>query len=283
MKFSFKGLGNMGAPLARNILKAGWELLIHTSSPETKEAFAGLGAKTAESAAELADCDMLCTCVPLPRDALNLALGEEGLYSKMKPGSIHIEFSTIDPKTARALADAAQARGIGYVQAAVSKTPAMAEKGEAPFFVGGEPWAVEKAMPILKKIGRPADLKTPEAACAIKLLSNLIGMTNVAVVAEGMKIAAAAGMDPRQALDLLLQTGASGFQMQTRGPKIVDNDFKTLFSVSLAKKDLALGCQMAENLGLNPELMKRTLAYLEEAQKMGLGEEDVCAVYKIIE
>lgn len=283
MRYSFIGLGNMGAPLAENILKSGEELTIYSSKPETRERFKKLGARVARSPAELTDCDVLCSCVPRPKDAEALAAGEDGLYAKMRPGSIHLEFSTIDPKTAANLMKAAQARGIGYVQATVSKTPAIAAKGNAPFFVGGEPWAVCQVMPILQKIGKPSDVKTAEAACLIKLLSNLIGMTNIAILAEGLKLAKTAGLDLEQTLTLLLDTGAAGFQMRTRGPKIIDENFKALFSVSLALKDVELGCQLADQLGLDPCLMKQTLKYLDMARGRGLGEEDVSAVYKIVE
>lgn len=283
MKFSFIGLGNMGAPLALNILKAGEDLTIYSSKPETKERFASLGAKVVDKKSSLADCDVLCSCVPLPQDVINLALGEDGLYSKMKPGSIHLEFSTIDPKTANILAKAAAEKGIGYVQATVSKTPAIAAEGNAPLFVGGDRPSLEKLTPILEKIGKPANVKTIDAACAVKLLSNLIGMTNIAIVAEGLKIAKTAEMDLTQVLELLLDTGAAGFQMKTRGPKMIDEDFSTLFSVNLARKDLILGCKMAEQFGLDAALMKQTLAYLEKARDMGLGEEDVSAIYEVIE
>lgn len=283
MRFSFIGLGNMGAPLAENILKRGEELTIYSSRPETRERFKKLGARIAQNPAELADCDVLCSCVPRPRDVEALALGEDGLYAKMRSGSIHLEFSTIDPQTASGLAKAAQARGIGYVQATVSKTPAIAAEGNAPFFVGGEPWAVARVMPVLQKIGKPADVKTADAACLIKLLSNLIGMTNIAILAEGLKLAKTAGLDMERTLALLLDTGAAGFQMRARGPKIIDEDFKALFSVSLAMKDVELGCKIAEQLGLDPALMKQTLKYLDKASGDGLGDEDVSAVYKIVE
>lgn len=282
MRISFIGLGNMGAPLAENMIKNGEALTIFSRRPQVVEHFAKLGAKMAHDILGLADCDLLCTCVPMPQDVLDLTLGENGLYSKMKPGSIHLELSTIDPDTARRMAVAAHERKLGYVQATVSKTPEIAAEGRAPFFVGGEDWARQKVMPLLRKIGLPEDVNTIEAACAIKLLSNLIGMSNIAILAEGMKIGALAQMDQQKLLRLLLDTGAASFQMKVRGAAIASDDFRPRFAVKLALKDLKLGCQMADQLGIDPKMMRQTMAYLEKAREEGLGEEDVCAIYKTL-
>lgn len=282
MRISFIGLGNMGKHLAENMIDSGEALTIFSRRPQVKQYFVHQGVNAVTSISGLANCDVLCSCVPMPQDILDLALGDAGLYAKMKPGSIHLEFSTIDPATATRLADEAARRGLGYVQATVNKTPEVAAAGKAPFFVGGENWAKEKIMPLLKKIGLPEDVHTIEAACVIKLLSNLIGMSNLAILAEGMKIGALAHLDLQDLLPLLLDTGAASFQMKVRGQAIGENDFRPRFSVRLAIKDLKLGCQMAEQLGLDPKMMHQTVSYLEKARDAGLANEDACAIYKIL-
>lgn len=281
MLFSFLGLGNMGAPLALNLLRAGEELAVFTRRKACADEFAENGAKIAPGVGDLADCDVLCTCLPMPQDVLDAALGEDGLYAHMRPGSVHLEFSTLDPDTAKLLAAKAAERGIGYVQATVSKTPAIAAKGEAPFFVGGDRAAMAKVMPVLRKIGKPHDLETVDAACAVKLISNLIGMSTVALVAEGLRIGKLAGMDGHELLRLLLDTGAASFQMKTRGPWMEDGDFKSRFSIDIAAKDLRLGCAMAEKWDYSPRLFAQTLKYLQQGHDMGIGEEDVCALFKV--
>lgn len=281
MHFSFLGLGNMGAPLAMNLLRASEELTIYTRRKACADEFAAKGAKAAASMADLADCDVLCTCVPMPQDVQAAVLGNDGLYARMRPGSIHLELSTLDPATATSLAAEAAKHGIGYVQATVSKTPAVAAKGEAPFFVGGERDVVKKIMPILAKIGKPHDLGTVEASCAVKLISNLIGMSTVALVAEGLRVGRLAGMNGHELLELLLDTGAASFQMKTRGPWMEDGDFKARFSIDIAAKDLRLGCAMAEKWGYSPKLFAQTLKYLQEGHDMGIGAEDVSALFKV--
>lgn len=282
MRVSFIGLGNMGAPLAMNILEAGEELQVYARKEAATAPFVSKGAKAAKDMAELAACDVLCTCLPLPEDVERICLGQDGLYSRMAAGAIHLEFSTIDPDTANKLKSAANARDLGYAQATVGKTPAMAAKKEEPLFVGGNPEAVAKLWPLLKKIGKPENLETVEASCAFKLLSNMIGMTNLVVMAEGLRVGRAAGIELHKLLELLEETGAKSFQMSTRGPWIADNDFKARFGVDLAAKDLRLGCAMAEKWDCNPELTKTALKLLNLASKAGFGQEDACAVYKIL-
>ncbi|MCH5278119.1 MAG: NAD(P)-dependent oxidoreductase [Desulfovibrionaceae bacterium] len=281
MRFSFLGVGNMGFPLAMNLVKAGEDVRIYSRRADCAGAFSRAGARVAGTVADLADCDVLCTCLPLPRHVEEAVLGEQGLYAAMSPGAVHLEFSTLDPATARSLAAAAAARGIGYVQATVSKTPEVAARGEAPLFVGGTPDDVKRLMPVLEKIGKPQDLKSVDAACAVKLISNLIGMSNVALVAEGLRIGQLAGMDGRRLLDLLLDTGCASFQMQTRGPWMLEEDFTARFSIDIAAKDLRLGCTMARDWGYTPRLMTQTLEYLRQGHAEGIGDEDVCALFKV--
>lgn len=285
MLFGFIGLGNMGAPLARNIMKAGEELMVFSRSEERCASFAEAGARVAAAPAELASCDVLCTCLPLPHHVTETVLGkdgEEGLYASMKPGSIHVEFSTIDPATAGRMVEAAKARGIAYVQCTVGKTPAMAAKCEEPLFIGGDREAVAKLMPVFEKIGQPRDVDTVNASCAVKLLSNLVGMANLAILAEGMRIGQLAGMDPHQLVELLQDTGARSFQLDVRGPWIASEDFNARFGVDLAAKDMRLGCAMARDWGFAPAMMERARDFFQQAGKEGHGEEDCCAVFKVM-
>lgn len=285
MRFGCVGLGKMGAPLALNIMKAGEELMVYARTASQTVPFAEAGARVAASVLELAECDVLCTCLPLPQHVMDLVLGKDGrtgLYAAMKPGAIHVEFSTIDPSSAERMAAAAKEYGIAYVQCTVGKTPAMAAKCEEPLFIGGDREAVAKLMPVFEKIGLPRDVGTVSASCAVKLLSNLIGMTNLVVLAEGMRIGQIAGMDPHQLIELLQDTGARSFQLDVRGPWMASEDFVSRFDVEIAIKDLNLGCTMAEDWGFSPVLMDHARKAFIRAAKEGYGKEDGCAVIKIM-
>ena len=285
MLFGFIGVGQMGGGLARNLIRAGKEVLVYDLNPEAikKTLEAGSSGRTAQDVKELATADVLFTSLPLPQHIEEVMLGENGLLNAMKPGSTYIDVSTIDPQTARKLSDAAEAKGIDFLECPLGKTPAHAEKAEEPIFVGGKKEVYEKVKDILNMIGSQTHyMGEVEASCALKLISNLMGMTNLAVLAEGMRIGEKAGIDPKFLLELLDDTGAKSFQMDVRGPWIANGDFASRFGLDLALKDVRLGCEMAEAWGNEAKTMKVALDYFKAGIKAGYGKEDCNAIYKII-
>lgn len=116
----------------------------------------------------------------------------------------------------------------------------------------------------------------------MKLISNLIGMTNMAVLSEGLKIGEKAGIDPALLQELLKDTGADSFQLRVRGPWILNNDFAPRFSVNLALKDVRLGVNMAELWGQATDFCRLAMNYYVKTQEKGYGEEDCNAVYKVV-
>ncbi len=137
----------------------------------------------------------------------------------MKPGSTYIDVSTIDPKTARRLSDAADALKIHFLECPLGKTPAHAEKGEEPVFAGGKKEVFEKMKGILEIVGKPVVyMGEVEASSAFKLISNMMGMTNLAVLAEGMRIAEKAGIDADLFLEQMKDTGGRAFNWKSAAP-----------------------------------------------------------------
>jgi 3-hydroxyisobutyrate dehydrogenase-like beta-hydroxyacid dehydrogenase len=285
MFFGFIGVGRMGGGLARNLIKAGKEVLIFDLSGEAvkKTIAAGKTGKAVKEIKEMAGAGVVFTSLPLPKDVEGVMLGEKGLLSLMKPGSTYIDVSTIDPKTARRLAAAAEARKIQFLECPLGKTPAHAEKGEEPVFVGGKKEVYEKMRGVLEIIGKPVVyMGEVEASSAFKLISNMIGMTNLTVLAEGMRVAEKAGIDANLFLEQMKDTGGKSFQLEVRGPWILAGDFANRFGLDLALKDVRLGCEMAEAWGNSAKAMKVALEYFREASAKGLGQEDCNAIYKII-
>ncbi|WP_433543131.1 NAD(P)-dependent oxidoreductase [Neomoorella humiferrea] len=284
MKFGFIGLGKMGGGLARNLIRSGYEVKLYDLNPAAIEASLKVGGKKADSAAEAAsDVDALFTSLPLPQDLKNLLLGENGLYNVMKVGSTLIDVSTIDPTTARELANEANQKGISFLACPLGKGPAQAEQATEPIFAGGQKEIFEKWLPVLEKIGNPVYyLGDVEQSTAFKLISNLIGMTNMVVLSECLHLGVKAGIDLAQLIDLLKDTGADSFQLRVRGPWVLNNDFAPRFAVNLALKDVRLGVEMAEKWGCDVEFCSRALSKYKEAQDEGLGEEDCAAVYKVL-
>ncbi len=285
MLFGFIGLGQMGGGLARNLIRAGKEVLVYDLSEAAiaKALEVGTTGKAVKEITEIAAADIVFTSLPLPKDIEGVMLGEKGLLSAMKPGATYIEVSTIDPQTARKLSNAAEERGIDFLQCPLGKTPAQAETAEEPVFVGGKKAVYEKMKDILSIVGSPVlYLGEVEASSAFKLISNLIGMTNLAVLAEGIRIGEKAGIDPKVLVELLDDTGAKSFQMDVRGPWIAAGDFANRFGLDLAFKDVRLGCEMAEAWSNNAGTMKVALEYYKKASAEGFGKEDCNAIYKVI-
>ncbi len=285
MTIGFIGVGRMGGGLARNLIRAGKEVLVYDLNPEAvqKTIEAGKTGKAAKSARDLSGADLVFTSLPLPQDIEAVMLGEGGLLNFMRAGSTYIDVSTIDPLTARRLSDAAEGRKIQFLECPLGKTPTHAEKGEEPIFVGGKKEVYEKMKDVLKIVGSPVTyVGDVEASSALKLISNLIGMTNLAVLAEGIRIGEKAGLEKKLFLEMLNDTGAKSFQMDVRGPWITGGDFANRFGLDLALKDVRLGCEMADAWGVEARTMKITLDYLRRASSKGLGKEDCCAMYKIM-
>jgi 3-hydroxyisobutyrate dehydrogenase-like beta-hydroxyacid dehydrogenase len=259
--------------------------LVYDLNPEAvkQTLAAGTTGRAAAKVDELAAADVVFTSLPLPQHLDSVMLGDQGLLAKMRKGATYIDVSTIDPGTARKLSDAADAKGINFLECPLGKTPAHAEKAEEPIFVGGKKAVYEKMLDTLQIIGKPVYyLGEVEAACAVKLISNLIGMTNLAVLAEGIRIGEKAGIAPNYLIELLNDTGAKSFQMDVRGPWIAGGDFKSRFGLDLALKDVRLGCEMAKTWGNDARAMQVALDYLKKGSEAGYGKEDCNAIYKII-
>ena len=285
MLFGFIGVGRMGGGLARNLIRAGKEVLVYDLNYEAmqKTVAAGITGKAAKNVKDLAVADIVFTSLPLSQDIEGVMLGKEGLLNLLKEGATYIDVSTIDPRTARKLSDDAKARKIHFLECPLGKTPAHAEKAEEPIFVGGVKEVYEKMKDILKMIGSPVIyLGEVETSAAFKLISNLMGMTNLAVLAEGIRIGEKAGIETKILLELLNDTGGKSFQAEVRGPWIANGDFANRFGLDLALKDVRLGCEMAEAWGNDAKTMKVALEYFRGGSARGFGKEDCNAIYKVI-
>lgn len=284
MTLGFIGVGKMGGGLARNLIRAGKDVLVYDLNAQAVQSVlnAGTSGREARKLRDFSDCDALFTSLPLPVHLKELMLGGGGVYACMKAGSVHVELSTIEPETAHILAEAAARRGVGYLQSTLGKTPAHAEKAEEPMFVGGDEELAKKLWPLFEIIGLPVYVGSVDASCAVKLVSNLIGMTMLAALAEGIRAGERAGLDKNLMIELFADTGAAGYQLSVRGPSMASGDFTAKFAVDLALKDVRLGLEMARSLGLDLKAMEAALNYFIKASEDGFGQEDCAAVYRVI-
>jgi 3-hydroxyisobutyrate dehydrogenase len=282
MQVGFVGLGRMGSGLATNLVKAGYTLKVYDVNQKAMASLVQVGAQPTNSARELArTCDVLFTSLPLPRDVENMLIGESGCLSVLPERSTVIDVSTIDPQTASRIAEAFTRAGRSFLACPLGKGPAHAAEGTSPIFAGGQKEVFEQHRGLLEKIGQPVYLGSVEQSTAFKLISNLIAMTNMAVLVEGLALGAKAGIDLKQLQELLMTTGADSFQLQLRGPLILSDDYTPRFSIDLAAKDLRLGVAMAREWDIPVQFSKTAHETYRRAQEQGLGSEDVAAIYKV--
>lgn len=277
------GVGKMGGGLARNLARCGdLDVTVFDLSPEAVEACVAVGAHSAASAAEAATGrDLVITSLPQP---VHVTAAYAEVAGSLQPGAICMDVSTIDPMTARALADSLAEQGHSFVACLLGKGPTQAEAGEVPLFVGGDEQVIQSLEAVFTCIGETVHrLGSVEAATAFKLVSNLIGMTNLAVLAEGYSLCRRAGVDDEVFTAALADTGGWSYQATVRLPWMVAGDFAPRFPVALGLKDVRLAVDMAAQWGLAVPVGSAGLAQLASAVAHGWGGDDVDAVLKVLD
>lgn len=273
------GLGKMGGGLARN-LTDDFDVTVFDLDPVAVERCVAAGATAAVGAVEaVGGADLVVSSLPMPHHVVDL-------YSELAPHlgaeAIVMDTSTIDPDSAARVAEL-----VGrdrFVSCLLGKGPAQAESGEVPLFLGGPDEVLEALAPVFERIGAGVHrLGTVEAATAFKLVSNLIGMTNLAVLAEGYALCRRAGVDDRAFGAALADTGGWSFQADVRLPWMIEGDFDPRFSVRLGLKDLALTIAMASRWGLAAPVGAAGMSQLAAAVADGHGDDDVDAVLKVVD
>lgn len=285
MKIGFIGLGLMGGAICGSLIRAGKEVLVYDMNPDRMREMEAIGktARGVQNASELANCDVVMTSLPLPKHVAETMMGADGLMQRMKKGSVHIDVSTIDPKTGEDLEAFGKSHGIGFLACPQGKGPAQAANAEQPIFVGGEKAVFDKMKEVLDTISDTTYyLGGVRQAYAFKLISNMVGMTNLAVLAEGIRVAEAAGLEGKMFLELLADTGADSAQIHMRGDAIRTRDFANKFGVDLALKDVRIGCAMADQWGYDARFTHMAEKCYEKASKEGFGREDCAAVFKVL-
>lgn len=280
MKITCIGVGNMGGAVARRLATSEeFEVTVFDPSTAAVDKCVAAGATRADSVpVAVKDADVVLTS--LPTTALVLDTVRQ-LLPLISEGTTIVDISTIDPMTARTALDLCVEAGRSFVACPLGKSPAHAEKGQIPLFVGGEAKTVAKIEPVLRRMGEKTyDFGSVEAATTFKLVSNFIGMANVAVLSEGLAIALRAGITPEEFTEALADTGAKSFQSEVRLPWMIKHDWAPRFGINLAAKDVRLAVESALHWGIPVPVGSAALSQLMSASAHGFGNEDVIAVMK---
>lgn len=280
-KVAFIGLGNMGLPMSRNIMAAGFPLTVHNRSRGKVDALAAEGATPAASSAEAAgNADIICLCVPVPVDVETVILGDDGILAGAQDGSLVVDFSTIDPTTNTKVSKALGERGVSYIDAPVSGGPPGAEAGTLTVMCGAEKKDYERALPVMEAVGAKIVHAGPVGAgSTVKLINQMLAGINLSGAVEGFVLGAKAGIDPELLLDVVSSSSGDSLMLRRCFPDFIFKDqYDPAFSANLIYKDimLALGIGRDNNVRLN--LGSLALQAYEEVRNHGLGEQDFAVV-----
>jgi 3-hydroxyisobutyrate dehydrogenase-like beta-hydroxyacid dehydrogenase len=286
MTVGFIGVGTIGAPMARNIQRAGFPLIVCDSNPSASDAFVRAGARAMTRASEVAAAsDLVITMLPDSPDVEAVATGPDGIASAIRPGRIYMDMSTIDPGTTRRVAVAIRAAGARMVDAPVARAVEDAEKGTLAIMIGGEPADVAEVRPVLEVMGNYIVHAGPLGnGHALKLVNNYVSAGILALHAEALAFGMKAGLSLEKIVELVGSTGASSAHLLKIQPaKSFIGDFRRGFMTRLAAKDVRLALAMAKDAGVGTPVGFGLQTSLKETCDRGYDTDDISSVVRLRE
>jgi 2-hydroxy-3-oxopropionate reductase len=281
----FIGLGIMGKPMCRNLVKAGYSLVVYDIfSGPVAELTAG-GAAAGNSCADTAArANLIITMLPDGPDVEKAVLGVGGALEGARPGSVVVDMSSISPLVSQKLAAACEAKGVEFLDAPVSGGEPKAIEGTLAIMVGGKPRIFEQVQPVLQKMGSSVTLTGAVGAGNVTKLANQIMVAcNIAAMGEALVLATRAGLDPEVVFNAVKGGLAGSTVLNAKAPMVVSRNFKPGFRIALHEKDL-------RNALLAAESMKVALPFTSLAQQIlialmneGKGDLDHSAIVMFIE
>lgn len=284
MKIGLIGLGIMGKPMAKNLLKAGYDLTVSDLNQASVDEIVAAGAKAATNAEIGETCDVVLTMVPNSPQVKAVMLGEDGVAAHMKPGSVFIDMSSINPVASKEIAAELAKRGIEMLDAPVSGGEPKAIDGSLSFMVGGKQEVFDTYKPLLETMGasvvRCGDVG---AGNTTKLANQIIVAANIQAVAEALTLAQKAGVDP----DLVFQAIKGGLAgstvMNAKAPMMIEGNDKPGFKVDLHIKDLNNALDCAHTVGAPVPMTAEVQEILQWLHSNGKGQADHSAIAQYYE
>lgn len=278
----FIGLGVMGAPMARNILKAGFSCRVFDIDPAATAALVEAGAVAAASPADCAKgASVVITMLPNGAIVEQALFGPEGVASGMAKGTIVVDMSTILPAQTDDYATRIAAAGGRFVDAPVGRSSAHAVSGQLLIMAGGASEDVSAVQPVLAAMGDTVEHCGPVGTGSrMKVVNNFMSITLNATTVEALLLAESSGLDPKLARRVMLSTVAGQGHMSTTYPaKVLKGDLEPGFAIDLAHKDLLLALEMAGPLQVDLATGKAALSRYDAARDAGRGRQDWTALY----
>jgi len=285
MRLAFIGLGVMGYPMAGHLAKAGHELTVYnrtrSKADQWVKEYGGRAVSTPREAAQ--GTDIVFSCVGNDQDLRAVTLGKDGAFAGMKKGALYIDHSTVSANVARELAQVADAAGFGFLDAPVSGGQAGAEKGILTVMVGGDEKAFASAQPVMAHFGRAVTLMGPAGAGQLTKMVNQITIVGlVQTLAEGLNFAMRAGLDAKKVIEVISKGAAQSWQLENRGPTMVDDQFNFGFATDWMRKDLQICLDESRRNGALLPITAIIEQYYGKVQEKGYGRMDSSALMKLL-
>ncbi len=291
MKIGFIGLGNMGGPMAANLLKAGHGVSGFDLVQASLDALVKAGGSAAGSvAAAVAEADIVVTMLPAGPHVRRVYTGEGGVLGAAKPGALLIDSSTIDVETARAVSRAAGERGFDMLDAPVSGGVGGAAAGTLTFMVGGSEAGFARAQPVLQAMGKTIVHAGPAGnGQAAKICNNMILGVSMIAVSEGFALAQKLGLDWQKLFDISSKSSGQCWSMTSYCPvpgpvpaSPANRDYQAGFTTEMMLKDLKLAQQAAQAVGAATPMGAEAAQLYQMLANSGFGAKDFSVIFKLL-
>jgi len=285
MLIGFIGLGIMGKPMAKNLLKAGHELIVYDIDPEALAELAAAGASAAGSIAEVAEkCGTIITMLPNSPHVRAVVCGEGGILTRAKAGTVIVDMSSIAPMEARAIYKECADKGVKILDSPVSGGEPKAIDGSLSIMVGGDKDAFDRVKDILLVMGASAVYCGEIGAGSVaKVANQVIVALNIAAVSEAFMLAKKAGVDPAVVFDAIKGGLAGSTVMNAKGPMILERNFKPGFKIDLHIKDLNNALDTGHSVGSPLPMTAAVMEMLQTLRADGCGGNDHSGIAKYYE
>jgi 3-hydroxyisobutyrate dehydrogenase len=284
MNIGFIGMGTMGAPMALNLLKAGYTVTVHNRTRDRELPLVKAGAQRADSPqAVAAAADVVITCVSDTPDVEAILLGEAGVIHGARPSTVVVDMSTISPQATQTMAATLAAKQIALLDAPVSGGSEGAKNGTLSIMVGGEAAIVEQVRPVLTAMGTTITHIGPIGSGQLtKAINQIIVAGTYGAVAEGLALGLKAGLDMAQVVQAVGGGAAGSWGLTHRSDNMINNTYPLGFRVRLHQKDLNIALGAARELGVPLPMA----AYVEQMETgligRGYGDEDISAIARTV-
>ncbi len=285
MKLGFIGLGVMGGPMARNLMKHGHEMGVYSRRPESSAPIVEAGARRyATPAALAAASEVVFSMVTTSSDVKEIALGKYGYIEGARAGSVLVDMETISPAVAREVAGRLAAQGLDMLDAPVSGGPAGAQQATLSIMVGGEPRVFERVKPLFECLGRTiVHMGAIGAGQTTKACNQLALLVTAQGAAEALTLARRNGLDPAKVREVMLSGIAASRVLELFGKRMVERDFAAGIEARLYHKDLGIVLDLAHGSGQALPAAAAVMQQINALVGRGGASEDLSGIIKVIE